>query len=83
MQAKDKEQAVFHLYRIYGLADVIHENLRPEKPPKPFVRGKAREVQAEEGDGEDMGELADIDETQVTRGKRRRKVVEQDEAVIG
>ena len=32
MQAKDKEQAVLHLYRIYGLEEVIHENLRPEKP---------------------------------------------------
>ncbi|GBE89775.1 UV-endonuclease UvdE-domain-containing protein [Sparassis latifolia] len=38
IEAKDKEQAVLHLYRIYSLASVIHENLRPEKPPKPFVR---------------------------------------------
>lgn len=30
-QAKDKEQAVFHLYRMYGLAEVKHENLRPER----------------------------------------------------
>ena len=30
-QAKDKEQAVLHLYRIYQLEEVIHENLRPEK----------------------------------------------------
>ncbi|KXN90978.1 UV-damage endonuclease [Leucoagaricus sp. SymC.cos] len=30
--AKDKEQAVFHLYRIYGLAPVIHANLRPPNP---------------------------------------------------
>lgn len=29
IEAKDKEQAVFELYRIYGLQDVIHENLRP------------------------------------------------------
>ncbi|KZT08073.1 UV-endonuclease UvdE [Laetiporus sulphureus 93-53] len=70
IEAKDKEQAVFHLYRIYGLADVIHENLRPEKPPKPFVRGKAREAQAEVGDGEDAGELADIDGMPMARGKR-------------
>ena len=32
IEAKDKEQAVFHLYRIYGLSEVIWENLRPEKP---------------------------------------------------
>ncbi|KAF7792053.1 hypothetical protein EIP86_003081 [Pleurotus ostreatoroseus] len=33
-QAKDKEQAVFLLYRIYDLATVKYENLRPEKPQK-------------------------------------------------
>ncbi|CCL99383.1 uncharacterized protein FIBRA_01401 [Fibroporia radiculosa] len=42
IEAKDKEQAVFQLYRIYELEDVIQENLRPEKPPKPFIRGKGR-----------------------------------------
>lgn len=43
---------MFHLYRIYDLEPVIHENLRPEKPPRPFVRGKNRsEDQAEEEDG--------------------------------
>ncbi|KAF7315872.1 hypothetical protein MIND_00103700 [Mycena indigotica] len=29
IEAKDKEQAVFHLYRIYGLQPVKQENLRP------------------------------------------------------
>ncbi|BGP14220.1 hypothetical protein JCM10213_005888 [Rhodosporidiobolus nylandii] len=29
IEAKDKEQAVFHLYRIYGLHPTIHEDLRP------------------------------------------------------
>ena len=47
-QAKDKEQAVFHLYRMYGLHPVIHENLRPEKPPKPFPRM----LKAEGADGD-------------------------------
>jgi len=32
IEAKDKEQAVFELYRIYGLQDVIRQNLRPETP---------------------------------------------------
>ncbi|EED77450.1 predicted protein, partial [Postia placenta Mad-698-R] len=32
IEAKDKEQAVFHLYRIYGLEPVIYASLRPEKP---------------------------------------------------
>ena len=29
---------MLHLYRLYNLHPVIHENLRPEKPPKPFPR---------------------------------------------
>ena len=32
IEAKDKEQAVLELYRIYSLQDVIWENLRPETP---------------------------------------------------
>ena len=31
IEAKDKEQAVFQLYRVYDLAPVIWENLRPEQ----------------------------------------------------
>jgi UV DNA damage endonuclease len=31
IEAKDKEQAVFQLYRIYGLSPVVWENLRPEQ----------------------------------------------------
>ena len=31
IEAKDKEQAVFQLYRMYDLAPVIWENLRPEQ----------------------------------------------------
>ncbi|EMD36763.1 hypothetical protein CERSUDRAFT_51795 [Gelatoporia subvermispora B] len=42
IEAKDKEQAVFQLYRVYNLAPVIYENLRPEKPPKPFERSRSR-----------------------------------------
>jgi UV DNA damage endonuclease len=33
-QAKDKEQAVFDLYRIYGLEETIKESLRPPKNPE-------------------------------------------------
>lgn len=29
IEAKDKEQAVFHLFRIYGLQSVVHADLRP------------------------------------------------------
>ncbi|KAI0634612.1 UV-endonuclease UvdE-domain-containing protein [Trametes polyzona] len=65
IEAKDKEQAVFHLYRIYGLHPVIHENLRPEKPPKPFPRMVKEEAAAaaaaaleagEPGEGADEAE---------------------------
>lgn len=31
IEAKDKEQAVFQLYRMYDIAPVIWENLRPEQ----------------------------------------------------
>ncbi|KAI0357706.1 UV-endonuclease UvdE [Trametes cingulata] len=52
IEAKDKEQAVFHLYRIYNLHPVIHENLRPEKPAKPFPRMLKEEAAAQEAAGE-------------------------------
>ena len=45
-QAKDKEQAVFHLYRIYNLHTVNQKNLRPEKPPKPFERSPKKTKKA-------------------------------------
>ncbi|OCH90178.1 UV-endonuclease UvdE [Obba rivulosa] len=54
IEAKDKEQAVFQLYRVYRLAPVAHENLRPEKPPKPFERSRSRTT-LEPGHGEDIG----------------------------
>nr|ODN80256.1 UV damage endonuclease UvdE [Cryptococcus depauperatus CBS 7841] len=41
IEAKDKEQAVFELYRIYGLEDVIHDNLRPADP-NPGMHTKGR-----------------------------------------
>ena len=34
---------MLHLYRIYNLHPVIHDNLRPEKPPKPFPRASVDE----------------------------------------
>ncbi|WVQ78956.1 UV damage endonuclease UvdE [Cryptococcus sp. DSM 104549] len=41
IEAKDKEQAVFELYRIYDLAPVIHDNLRPPDP-SPSMQTKGR-----------------------------------------
>ncbi|ORX37711.1 UV-endonuclease UvdE-domain-containing protein [Kockovaella imperatae] len=41
IEAKDKEQAVFELYRIYGLHEPIHDNLRPPNPA-PGLRTNGR-----------------------------------------
>ncbi|TCD60653.1 hypothetical protein EIP91_009728, partial [Steccherinum ochraceum] len=57
IEAKDKEQAVLMLYRIYNLHPVAYENLRPEKPPKPFVRSaKSQAVIDGLAAGEEDGE---------------------------
>ena len=53
-QAKDKEQAVLYLYRVYGLHAVKHENLRPEKAAKP----PGRVAKGGDGDGEEGAEAA-------------------------
>ncbi|CAL1710108.1 unnamed protein product [Somion occarium] len=68
IEAKDKEQAVFHLYRIYDLHPVVHENLRPEKPPKPFVR--TGQGDGGVGDGEDVSETIDCVQVKPRRGTR-------------
>ncbi|KAL0956843.1 hypothetical protein HGRIS_002955 [Hohenbuehelia grisea] len=60
IEAKDKEQAVLHLYRIYNLHPVIYANLRPPaehqtketKGRKSNKRAKAK-AQKELDDGED------------------------------
>ena len=52
-QAKDKEQAVLHLYRIYRLEEVIHENLRPEKSQEvQKVGGKRKSYSLDPDNGE-------------------------------
>ncbi len=53
---------MFHLYRIYNLRPVIHENLRPEKPPKPFPRA---------GDADADGEDAVTPRKRSKRAKRK------------
>lgn len=60
-QAKDKEQAVLMLYRIYNLHPVKWENLRPESAPKPFVRSAERQavIDAREGYAEGAAESVD------------------------
>ena len=50
IQAKDKEQAVLHLYRIYQLEEVIHENLRPEKSQEVQMVGGKRKSYSQDFD---------------------------------
>ena len=76
-QAKDKEQAVLYLYRVYGLHAVKHENLRPEKPPKPFPRmikeqAAAAAIAQGEREGEE-GEEAEVGEEGGSPSKRRTR----------
>ncbi|KAJ7933764.1 UV-endonuclease UvdE-domain-containing protein [Mycena leptocephala] len=60
IEAKDKEQAVLHLYRIYGLHPVIYESLRPpnENQTKETKGRKSTKKQkiAKAQDGEDDSE---------------------------
>ncbi|GFZ49638.1 UV-damage endonuclease [Saitozyma sp. JCM 24511] len=68
IEAKDKEQAVFELYRIYGLEDVFHDNLRPPDPNpsmqtkgrKSSVKKKTKETGMVDEDGNPV-ELDDVE----------------------
>ncbi|KAJ3552911.1 hypothetical protein NM688_g3903 [Phlebia brevispora] len=67
IEAKDKEQAVFLLYRIYDLAPVKHDNLRPEK---------AQKSRAEDAEGEEANNAEEAIVAKTARKTtRRRKVV--------
>ena len=60
VEAKDKEQAVFQLYRTYRLFDVEHKNLRPEGGAAAGAGGGAGggDGDAEEPDREGGGQAA-------------------------
>ena len=66
IEAKDKEQAVLLLYRIYGLESVKWESLRPEKKQSVEVE---EEIGAEE---EDVGKGGVEGGEKITARKRRR-----------
>ena len=68
LQAKDKEQAVLHLYRIYQLEEVIHENLRPEKSQEIQKAGGKRKSYDLADDGEPPE-----DNRSATKKQRRKK----------
>ena len=72
-QAKDKEQAVLYLYRVYSLHAVKHENLRPEKPPKPFPRMIKEQAAAAAAIAEGEGEEAEEGEEGGSPSKRRTR----------
>ncbi|KAK0476732.1 endonuclease Uve1 [Armillaria novae-zelandiae] len=86
IEAKDKEQAVLHLYRIYGLQPVKQESLRPPdenqtketKGRKSNKKGKKKEGGEEEADDleEDVyltGPVAVEYEPQPPASKRRKR----------
>lgn len=67
---------------MYNLHPVIHDNLRPEKPPKPFVRSpkKVKRVKGledeleEEGDGEGVNDKdRGVDGVGESRKKTRKR----------
>ncbi|GAA5982412.1 hypothetical protein JCM11641_006975 [Rhodosporidiobolus odoratus] len=79
IEAKDKEQAVFHLYRIYNLHPTIHDDLRPpalaetkqtartankKKTPKKEKKGDAKKKGVKTE--EDEGDTAGTDDTATT-----------------
>ncbi|KAG8851967.1 hypothetical protein FRB96_008982 [Tulasnella sp. 330] len=75
IEAKDKEQAVFELRRIYGLDEVIWENLRPPNKDQTLATGgrkstktRKKNVGNDEPGGEDVvleGEGKEGDETAI------------------
>lgn len=69
IEAKDKEQAVFHLYRIYGYRPTIHASLRPPAEVETLRTNgrkgsKKKKAKAEEGEEGDEG-LEDPEAEQV------------------
>ncbi|TYJ57345.1 UV damage endonuclease UvdE [Cryptococcus floricola] len=66
IEAKDKEQAVFELYRIYGLEDVFHDNLRPPDPsPSMHTKGRKSNLKKkvkETGEVDSQGEPIQLTE---------------------
>ena len=78
IEAKDKEQAVFQLHRIYDLQPTIHENLRPpvdveslrtngrKSSKKKKVKTEDGEEEVVEEEGEEIPEgMTDMDGAEV------------------
>ncbi len=65
---------MLHLYRVYGLHPVIHENLRPEKAAKPFPRMVKEEAAAA---AVAAGEGAEATPTPRKRAKRAKATLDE------
>ena len=74
-QAKDKEQAVLHLYRIYQLEEVIRENLRPEKSQEVQKVGGKRKSYSLPGTGK-VEECGNTTSNKSRRKKRKKDLME-------
>ncbi|KAG0653826.1 hypothetical protein C6P46_002196 [Rhodotorula mucilaginosa] len=62
IEAKDKEQAVFHLYRIYDLAPTIHESLRPPAEEETLQTAGRKSNKAKSPKKGKKGEVVGTDE---------------------
>ena len=53
---------MFHLYRIYNLQPVIHENLRPEKPQTTLSSGNAENEEEDDIGGQSGDDVLEEEE---------------------
>ncbi|KAF9268172.1 UV-endonuclease UvdE [Marasmius fiardii PR-910] len=75
IEAKDKEQAVLELYRMYDLEEVKHESLRPpnEQQTKETKGRKSNKKRKAKDDDRSDGQI-EKEETTNSRPKRRKNV---------
>lgn len=78
IEAKDKEQAVFQLYRSYDLRPVIWENLRPAKEDPGFSHDVKEDDVLGEGDGD--GGLGVEGGSGTRSSPRKRKTLKKGES---
>ncbi|EGO00170.1 hypothetical protein SERLA73DRAFT_107167 [Serpula lacrymans var. lacrymans S7.3] len=94
IEAKDKEQAVLHLYRMYDLQPVIYESLRPpadkesketkgRKSAKKARAKKEADAMIEEAEKEETGVVSDVEaETEALQTGLEIDDEEQSDAVL-
>ena len=76
IEAKDKEQAVFHLHRIYDLQPVKHESLRPPAEVETLRTNGRKSSKKKKVKTEDGEEAADEE------GLENPEINEHDETVV-